>query len=120
MRLTIQEIETQNANRAFGGKLNEQFYRQMRNELLDYKFIEKELGIDLITLVKAVKDGVWCKCCLFNEVKISHQKPDFILLKNKCLVQECDDGSLHSSDYFIYYHFKDYGKTWALTKEELL
>lgn len=93
---------------------------EIYNKLTDLEDIEDEFGVELITLVKAIKNGIWCKCCLFDDAKISYRKPDFISLKNKCLVQECDDGSLHSSTYFIYYYSKDYGKTWALTEEELL
>lgn len=92
---------------------------ELLNKLGQLEDIEDELGIELSILFKALENGIWCKCCLFDDAKISYRKPDFISLKNKCLVQECDDGSLHSSTYFIYYYSKDYGKTWALTKEEL-
>ena len=74
-----------------------------------YKDIEEELGIDLITLFKALKQGVY-----FNEDKKLHA----VFL---------DVGSLGDfrlsyqviDDLFFAVYVKDYGKTWALTKEEL-
>lgn len=75
--------------------------------------IEDELGIDLITLFKALRNGVYYKLNLGQAEKV-------------------DDVSLNccvSTGYFIHFEYlnydicldtKDYGKTWALTKEELL
>ena len=59
-----------------------------------YKEIEKELGIDLITLFKAFKNGIYYK-----------GKDNII---NFCKVKES-----------IYVKLKDYGKTWALDRSEL-
>lgn len=71
--------------------------------------IEEELGIDLITLFKALKDGAWTK---FNNE-----------------ISKCDECEYQMLDIYIYFYWdngkhlvfelKDYGKTWALTKEEL-
>jgi len=73
---------------------------------------EEELGIDLITLFKALRNGVYYKLNLGQAEKV-------------------DDVSLNccvSTGYFIHFEYlnydicldtKDYGKTWALTKEEL-
>lgn len=71
--------------------------------------IEAELGIDLITLFKALKNGAWTK--LHNEIS------------------KCDECEYKMFDIYIYFHWNygrhlvfflsDYGKTWALTKEEL-
>ena len=107
MRLTKQEIETQNAKRAFSGKLDEQFYRQMRNELLDYKFIEEELGIDLVTLFKALKNGIWLK----------DDEEQF--LPYHCLLRDDLILVLYEDIYKKEYLPKDYGKTWALTRRAL-
>ena len=73
--------------------------------------IEDELGIDLITLLKALKDGVYYKLNLGQAEKVG----DVSL--NYCA----------STGYFIHFEYlnydicldtKDYGKTWALTNEE--
>ena len=73
--------------------------------------VEEELGIDLITLVKALKDGIYTN-------KWLHKTKYGIDLERKRFEGHC------SGDYGVvetsYYYFKDYGKTWALTKEELL
>lgn len=64
------------------------------------KDIEEKLGINLITLFKGLKDGIYGK--VGN--KIEHiLAPHFSFhLKKICI-----------------YKIKDYGKTWALTSEEL-
>lgn len=76
------------------------------NKLGQLEDIEEELGIDLITLFKALRQffakDLDCYCprpiSLFQDVR---------------------------NEWYIswighYYKLKDYGKTWALTKEELL
>jgi hypothetical protein len=70
--------------------------------------IEKELGVSLITLLKAQTDGFYVKtaCGIFS-VLLSEWK--FNLIKKE----------VHRIQFSDHYYFKDYGKTWALTKEEL-
>ena len=74
--------------------------------------VEEELGIELLTLIKVLTSTVY----LYHNGKLTEceQAP--------CLL--CFD-----NEYCLEYHFehdveqvylKDYGKTWALTKEELL
>ena len=79
-----------------------------------YKAIEEELGIDLLTLFKALKNGIW----FINPVdnKLRYSMPIFdtsfeISLKGLTML---------STEIDMLFYFKDYGKTWALTKEELL
>ena len=76
--------------------------------------IEEELGIDLITLFKALKKGVYVKFDSYFgnigelDIKIVKDNATGICYRNKkWYIQE--------EDTLI----KDYGKTWALTKEEL-
>ena len=69
--------------------------------------IEEELGIDLITLFKALKDGVYYRN---NQREINYAKNIRLSFAYKTLVV----------DRHIYKRLNDYGKTWALTKEELL
>ena len=82
--------------------------------------IEEELGIDLITLFKALKDG---------QVIVKHivglKNPKTFLEAHK-IAELLFDGKNYGlwiydngyGDEFRVYT-KDYGKTWALTKEEL-
>ena len=83
---------------------------ELENKLKKYESIETELGISLEVLFKALKDGIWT-----NE----YEKRDGrkIWLRNY-------DGKLilEVSNRFCFdvYYPKDYGVTWALTKEELI
>lgn len=65
--------------------------------------IEEELGIYLITLFKALKNGIYCKI----ENKIEHISAPYLTWHCK-KIYICDICNLN-----------DYGKTWALTKEDL-
>lgn len=77
------------------------------------KDIEEELGIDLVTLIKAIKDGVYVE---------GKKKP-----KYRTVWFDDIDSGITDEDVGLYwfdiddkrFYFKDYGKTWALTKEEL-
>ena len=73
--------------------------------------IEEELGIDLITLFKALKDGIY-RYGENNQVPVYLTWHDYL----KELVLFFDDNNPYNNRCF---QFKDYGKTWALTKEEL-
>ena len=70
---------------------------------------EQELGIDLVVLIKAISDGVWVK------TKNDISKHLTVALKKRH----------HTKEYWLFYrpyshvYLKDYGKTWALTREEL-
>ena len=79
------------------------------DKLKQLEKIEKKLGVGLITLCKALKNGAWTK--YDNEI------------------DKCDDCEYEMLDVFIYFYWNDgkhlvfylsdYGKCWALTKEEL-
>lgn len=72
--------------------------------------IEEEFGIDLITLFKAVMNGFWYKNqCGYHRVDDYEYVID---LESSRLIQ------LYEEDGEIFY-FEDYGKEWALTREEL-
>ena len=88
------------------------------DRLEEYRKIEEELGIDLITLFNIdkqlnTKKEIWFK--IEDEIDASYRYDgDYYIidLKHKAFVKMvCEP-----IDYF---YFKDYGKTWALTKEEL-
>ena len=87
------------------------------DRLEEYSKIEEELGINLITLFKALKNGFY---------HIDKNKHIYIMKPTKgnggamnfyaCL--ECIIAEDTYGDQYIY-SLKDYGKVWALTKEEL-
>ena len=79
------------------------------DQLEEHRKIEEELGIDLITLFKALKDGIY-----INE--------DGSVYKDGInSIEHWSDGwGFISSDDYIDVLFEDYGISWALTEEELL
>lgn len=84
------------------------------NKLGQLEDIEEELGIDLITLFKALKNGIKAKWEQNEIVEITILGGCQLWLNKKCFQLVDYNGKEWS------YYFKDYGKTWALTKEELL
>lgn len=105
--------------------------------------IEDELGIDIITLFKALKNGVYLKdgynsfkdngdkwfiTSVENEVAYYHEQINVRQFRKQkegglfgedeyCPPEEIDKAV--GAWNFTRIYLKDYGKTWALTKEEL-
>ena len=91
-------------------------YEDNYYRLQEYKSLEKELGIDLITLIKALKGGVFVK----NRKGIEFAQSVFV---GKGVINCSVYSSKYSNNRGRSYKnkwLKDYGKTWALTREELL
>ena len=85
--------------------------------LEEYRKIEEELGIDLITLFNIdkqlnTKKEIWFK--IEDEIEENFRFDSYYIidLKHKAFVKI-------EYEPLDYLYFKDYGKTWALTKEEL-
>jgi len=124
MRLTKKDIENQlsNINIVVGSRLvGKKLFAEMCNELIEYKDIEDELGIDLITLSKGLMQGtIYVK---WND--------EIISLNNIGPIEKVyyDENGFEKKDKWCFYwcdtfnvkynKLEDYGKTWALTKEEL-
>lgn len=80
------------------------------NKLGQLEDIEDELGVDLEIFLKALENGFYrYRPTAINNVICFIAKPK-VNMKQKCFTY----GSYGKS------YFKDYGKTWALTKEELV
>ena len=81
---------------------------EYNNELWQYvkerEDIEEELGISLVTLIKALKEG------FVDSLGEYHHFSNLYFSD-----EEIFDGYEKAS-----FNLKDYGKTWVLTKEELL
>lgn len=111
----------------FKGELVEVYEKEVNAiekdlEILEqYRGIECELGIDLITLFKALKNGVWTN----QEDYYGDEKQGKIrYFKAMLLLDEKAIGCVHNSMFkgkenIRTLYFKDYGKTWALDKKEL-
>lgn len=140
-RLTLKELELLNTASAYNGEQHKAICGKAALELIEYKRIEEELDIDLIVLVKALKNGVWIKYkrhFFDKEYTIEHYSPeDFVVCFQKDLSDNCEAmlfkvryyGDFYDGDVGreiegdfgdTIYLSENYGKTWALTKEELL
>lgn len=109
-----------NGLEAFNGKVKLYSPFEQENEIIEkelkeyeqYKTIEEDLSIDLLAREKALQNGAWYK---------SHSRGivfcPFVRVVGKGKALELKEGqrtpTLCAKTY-------DYGKSWALTKEELL
>lgn len=75
--------------------------------------IEEELGIDLVTLFKAYSNGFYVK---------GEEEKQYIDFENPLNAVAFKNREMFYGHKWTYQYVKlnDYGKTWALTKEELL
>lgn len=78
------------------------------NKLGRLEDIEEELGIDLLTFFKALRSGI-------HVIDDGYPYDDRVDLIYSSSIPCGFKGKV--SDHCVF--FKDYGKTWALTKEEL-
>ncbi len=86
--------------------------KMAEEKLCQLEDIEEELGIDLITLFKGLKNGIYFWDC---DEEGNH------FCKEPKLRYFGIRATFHLIDYNgTYSHTDDYGLTWALTKEELL
>ena len=92
-------------------------FKNILETIKQYKSIEKDLGIDLITFFKIFEgQDVYIK---LNNGEIIEGFSPFIE-ENLCGIYFTVDGKYTNTiaDYGSYYvNLKDYGKTWALTRE---
>lgn len=85
----------------------EQHYRLIKKDLellQQYKNIEEEIGIDLITLFKALKNGFYAEHRYIQQCYICFIDGEWAIV------------NLENDEWWL---LKDYGKTWALDKNEL-
>lgn len=110
-KLTLQELELLNTASAYNGEQHKAICGRAALELIEYKKIEDELGIDLITLFKAINKGIYInlnhsiKRAKIMNADIKHKTLTYITLED------------WNEEWL---NFIDYGKTWALTEKELL
>lgn len=80
---------------------------------------EEELEIELLDLIAAVENGIYSKerdeirtvQLIYTDPTDNFKETDYeTTYEGLCLYDDA---------FGQYYYFKDYGKTWALTKEEL-
>ena len=80
------------------------------DQLEEYRKIEEELGVDLITLFTALENGVWYKDYKDNDkIKFTDDLEENM---------KCKELIVPAKYTIIGLKFRDYGETWALDKEE--
>ena len=106
-------------------------------KLGQHEDIEEELGIGLLTLYKAEKNGFYyknndninfCRNCIRVDKFLIETKPCYQVKETtlkSCYYGDVEDfKNVEDAHYWSWkislnVNIKDYGKTWALTKEEL-
>lgn len=97
------------------------FYNDIYFKLKNLEDIEEELGIALPILFKALKNGVWTNQ---EQVYGDEKQGKIRFFEVRLLLEENAIGCIHNSmwkgkEVIRTLYFKDYEKTWALTREEL-
>ena len=96
--------------------VGQKMFAQMIDELCEYKTIEEELGIELITLFEALKNGVYY---FTSDGQLIH---DYVWLVNNYIGVGTPDKLSFSfktiSDGQTLL-FENYGKTWSVYKQTL-
>lgn len=110
---TIFKIEVDNNIEDFE-EARDLMFSGLWDSLQKFRAIEQELGIPLEVLFKALKEGVWMKSLNYKDKTISYHKECVLSYKLR-------EWILWIGEYENTFmrEVKDYGKTWALTREEL-
>lgn len=98
-------------SRLTGHNYEHDLFRDIYCKLQYLENIEEEIGIDLITLFKALKNGIY-----INDGGIVDEIGNIYESEIKS-IEHCPLWSFTTDDGGEY-AFKDRGKTWALDKEE--
>ena len=126
MRLTERKVSYPKCDKQ--GNLTRFDYIEIKDEklaeekLCQLEDVEEELGIDLKTLFKALREGIYVKTWGFANSRVGKD----VIVKIRVPKLKLD---YETHTYFAFefvkkgitqtYKLCDYGKTWALTKEEL-
>ena len=129
-KLTLQELELLNTASAYNGEQHKAICGRAVLELIEYKKIEKELGLPLKVWIYLVQEFLIKEKRVYIENSIDSEE-------ERQLTKEINNGidkrfilDIDFEEKKIYVQgeafspfdgmpFKDYGITWALTKEEL-
>ena len=100
----MSRLTNKNMEFTFGRMSGKTIFNKIYHKLSQIEDIEEELGIDLITLFKALKDGIYKKGRNNLKGLILYSKMPMFSFYHKTIDAEL---------------IEDYGKMWALTREEL-
>lgn len=90
------------------------------NKLGQLEDLEERLGTDLITLFKALNEGAWFNLKGIKGIREKDQIMFIKMVSIGSLFQLCGWYKYDNKDRQIICLLEQYGKTWALTKEELI
>jgi hypothetical protein len=118
------EANCRNIHSLDGKKLEGEFYENQTfvidgnaiDKLGQFEDIEEELGIDLVTIAKALKDGFYAY--KGNDIVEIKSRPGNCGAMNFYASYDCIIAEDVFEQKYIYL-LKEYGVTWALTREEL-
>ena len=108
-RLTKEQLEYYRDTYDRYEGINFEDYEEMCNELIEYKSLEEELGIDLITLFKALKEGFYC---------IDLDNQDIRKFKAPLCFNSTSKEFYWYGSNIGYCNLKDYGNTWWLDRRK--
>lgn len=94
--------------------------KELTYELKKYKDIEKELGIDLIKIANKQQIVWYKKVCVYYDNNHQEEDRQTIIHNSIITAVNFDTKTLYIKGAKMWVSITDYGKTWALTKEELL
>lgn len=110
-------------------------HKECVNKLGELEDIEEKLGIDLVTLFEALENGIWIKIdnwafgygiektpVFIKKVDIGYQDYDEVDKNYKLIIDEKNVLCIYELPYDGLdrcARIKDYGRTWAMTREEL-
>ena len=125
-RITKKEIESYNefvislGYEYCFGEVDDAMYRKLKS----LEDIEEELGIDFITLLEIykqlnIKKEVWFKYEKEMDEELKFMNSHRHKWVSYLIDFECKAFVEMEYEPVYYFYFKDYGKTWALTREEL-
>ena len=95
-------------NLTMGRTVGKQVTTQIFNEMIAYKTLEEDLGIDLFTLFRAFN----------SKVIFIRNINEIFSFVNKQVWYDIPSKQVHITGVAVL-NFKDYGRLWALTREEL-
>lgn len=136
-RLTINQLENFRNTYDKYEWIESNAIKKLCDELIEYKELEEELGISLPILFKALKNGIYFKNVQLyycrNIIRVGNYlvevKPIYAVKETtleSCYYNTDTEQLKYVNDAHYWdwktckkWNIKDYGKTWALTREEL-
>lgn len=113
MSWKLERLTYHTDNGVYTGMPNYVPTRKALEKLSKLEDIEEELGIDLTTLFKSIKQGFFLK---HNDGRITHYYPTNVFINcGEIIGLKFDE----TKELYKFAGFMNYGKTWSLDKNDL-